>query len=934
MNRQLAATISSILACSAYSGVAAAQEKTAAESATGPAELETVIVTGSLIPQAQQDTSPVIAITAEDMERQGFQNVTDVLRAQPLATGAVQDNQFSGGFTPGATTISLLGLEPGFTLVLLDGRPLADYPLLYNGQANFTDLSSIPTGMVERIDILPGNQSAIYGSAAIAGVVNIILKKHLEGIQIAARAGGYDEGGGENMRFELTGGQSRENFDVTFGLQYSSQKPIWGTQRKRFDSNNDDPDAALHFGSRTFVAAHVVLVDPFPTVFEDPGAATCESLADNFGGTTTYASRPGFGNYCGSLNEAGYATFLNEQEGGSAYVIANLQLGDNAELYASLLLSDNRIESNSGSPFWVPDVNGTAGFIWDDTRAEPLLTFQHIFSPEETGGRNKNNDVNNTQSYNIALGVRGAFGESDWEYDVYYARSQYDLKDRQKWALTADIEEFFRDQFLGPQLGTYYGYPVYHPDQNAFYQSLTPDQYDSFLGTIKTDSKTWTHSLNLRFTNTNLFDLPAGPVGGAALLQAGKQSWENPTDPRVIAGEFWGLSGTQGSGERENWAAALEFRVPLFSMLTANLSGRYDDYKNVDAGSDSRTTYKFGLEFRPADSLLLRASFANAFRAPDMASIYAGESGFFTNVTDYFRCEEAGQPLSNCAYNPFNTQGSRSGNLDLKSITADSFGFGFVWSPTDSFQLRADYYDISIDNEVSDLSIDRILRDENECRHGRLDIDSQTCVDALARVERTLPSDFIPNQLELVSIEPINISKEKVSGVVAGATVRFGGGRGGNFAVSLDYNNTISHEYTQFPGDAPIDFLNDGFNSTEFHTVTTGDFIWDIGKWTTTLHGTRYGKTPNYAEQSGTDPINGVEPGKIDPYYLFNLNLNYRLTDNSDLALTINNIEDKGPPKDKSYSGTTAYPYYNIFNFNGYGRAFWLEYSIDLGANK
>ena len=680
------------------------------------------------------------------------------------------------------------------------------------------------------------------------------------------------------------------------------------------------------------MAAHVVLVDPFPTVFEDPGAATCENLAENFGGTTTYDSRPGFGNYCGSLTEAGYTTFLNGQEGGSAYVNANFQLGDNAELYASLLFSDNRIESNSGSRFWVPDVNGSSGFIWDDTRAEPLLQFQHIFSPEETGGRNKNNDVNNSQSYNIALGVRGAFGESDWEYDVYYARSQYDLKDRQKWALTADIEEFFRDQFLGPQLGTYYGYPVYHPDQNAFYQSLTPDQYDSFLGTIKTDSKTWTHSLNLRFTNTNLFELPAGPVGGAALLQAGKQSWENPTDPRVIAGEFWGLTGTQGAGERENWAAALEFRVPVFSMLTANLSGRYDDYKNVDAGSDSRTTYKFGLEFRPVDSLLLRASYASAFRAPDMASIYAGESGFFANVTDYFRCEEAGQPLATCTYNPVNTQGSRSGNLDLESITADSFGLGFVWSPTDSFQLRADYYDISIDNEVSDLSVDRILRDENECRQGRLDINSPTCVDALARVDRS--SGTVPNVLQLVTIEPINISKEKVSGVVAGMTVRFGGGRGGNFEVRLDYNNTINHEYTQFPGDAPIDLLNDGFNSTEFHTVTTGDFIWDIGNWTTTLHGTRYGKTPNYAEQSGTDPINGVEPGKIDPYYLFNLNLNFQLTDNSDLALTVNNIEDKGPPQDKSYSGTTAYPYYNIFNFNGYGRAFWLEYRIDLGSGK
>ena len=268
---------------------------------------------------------------------------------------------------------------------------------------------------------------------------------------------------------------------------------------------------------------------------------------------------------------------------------------------------------------------------------------------------------------------------------------------------------------------------------------MTPDEFDSFNGTIATDSETWTHSLNFRLTNTNLFDMPAGPVGTAVLAQVGKQSWENPTDPRVIAGEFWGITGTQGAGERENWATALEFRVPLFSMLTANLSGRYDDYRNVDAGSDSRTTYKLGLEFRPVESVLVRGSFATAFRAPDMAYVFAGESGFFTTVIDYFRCEETGQPLANCEFAAVNTRGSRSGNPDLKSITADSFGFGVVWSPNENFQIRADYYDIKIDDEVSDLDIDRVLRDENECRQGRLDINSPTCVDALSRVERTGP---------------------------------------------------------------------------------------------------------------------------------------------------------------------------------------------------
>jgi hypothetical protein len=143
---------------------------------TGQAtELDKVVVTGSLIPQAEVETAtPVQSITAEDIQRQGFRDVYDVLRSQPLATGAVQDSQVAGSFTPSAEPISLLGLDPGFTLVLIDGRPLADYPLLYNGQSNFVDLASIPTSMVERIDIAPGNQSSIYGSSAIAGVVNII----------------------------------------------------------------------------------------------------------------------------------------------------------------------------------------------------------------------------------------------------------------------------------------------------------------------------------------------------------------------------------------------------------------------------------------------------------------------------------------------------------------------------------------------------------------------------------------------------------------------------------------------------------------------------------------------------------------------------------------------------------------------------------------
>jgi hypothetical protein len=131
---------------------------------------------------------------------------------------------------------------------------------------------------------------------------------------------------------------------------------------------------------------------------------------------------------------------------------------------------------------------------------------------------------------------------------VWYARSSFEVTDTQMWPLTDEIESFFEDQFLGPQLGSFLGYKIYNPDHAAFYQSLTPDQYASFLDEIRTESKTWTHNINFLVTNTALWELPAGDVGMALLATFGKQSWENPTDPRVIAGDFWGLNRHAGRG--------------------------------------------------------------------------------------------------------------------------------------------------------------------------------------------------------------------------------------------------------------------------------------------------------------------------------------------------------------------------------------------------
>jgi outer membrane receptor for ferrienterochelin and colicin len=150
--------------------------------------LDKVVVTGSLIPTSQLvSATPVLTITAEDIKARGFNSVTDVLQKSSFATGGIQGAQTSASFTQGAETLSLFGLDPGYVKYLIDGRPMANYPALYNGSSTFNNISGIPVDLVDRIEILPGGQSSLYGSDAIAGVINIILKKRLDGVGGDAR---------------------------------------------------------------------------------------------------------------------------------------------------------------------------------------------------------------------------------------------------------------------------------------------------------------------------------------------------------------------------------------------------------------------------------------------------------------------------------------------------------------------------------------------------------------------------------------------------------------------------------------------------------------------------------------------------------------------------------------------------------------------------
>ena len=887
-------------------------------------ELQGVTVTGSLIPRAQIETaSPTITITSEEMKREGCKNVYDALRAMPLANGNVQDSQNTQGFTPGASTISLLGLDPSFTLVLMNGRPMADFPFLYNSTSNFVDLTTVPMMIVDHIDILPGNQSAIYGSAAIAGVVNIVLKQKMEGVTLNFRTGGFTDGGGASQRLQIGGGNSWGKLDALWALEFTKQNPIYYRQRGYTDSAADNPtlNGAAPIASRDRVAR-----DALTNKYVDPGSSTCSAISYLFHGTLSYSNRPNFGTYCGTIYDLSDGTILPDQKIVNGYLSLKYQINDNAQVYADGLLNYTKISYHTGgsySEFW-----NSSGALYDRDSGHLLNLLQYILAPEEVKGANDGKYFEH--SYIVNFGVRGNLGDSGWNYDAYYHRSQDDTNSKRRRFLTGPVNAWF----LGAQDGVYNykgnNYPAYHISQTGhFWGAMTPDQYDALSGVVQSDSETYTQNVNLTVTNTDLFQLPAGSVGFAGVVEAGDQLWDNPVDPRVTAGQFYNLGGTSGHGTRDRQAVAGEFTVPIFSMLTADLATRWDRY-SAAGSSQSKVTYKLGLEFRPFESLLIRGNYGTAFRAPDMGYIFSKGSSFFTSVTDYYNCRVAqGDHYTNCntPYNSVQINGRSTGNKDLQYITAKSFGYGIVWSPSSNFTVKTDYYHIKISNEVSNYSIDTILQKEADCRLGHtrggtpVDGTSPACQQYIAQVTRNPPDALIsPNALNTVSTVPINIASEMVSGIVLNASYKWEAGRFGDFTFSANYNDTLKHTYRQFPNDPDTDLLHITDYYNQFKQIFAGSVAWEIGPWSAVVRGTRYGKTWRY-DGSGT----------VAPWMVYNASVQYNFSDDASMTLTGNNIFNSRPPYDATYS---AFPFYNIYNYNAFGRLVMLEMNVHFGGGK
>lgn len=901
-------------------------------------KLETITVTGSLIPQTQiENATPVTTITAEQIKARGFTTVAEALQQSSFATGSVQGTSTSGSFTQGAKTLSLFGLNPGYIKYLIDGRPMGNFPGLYNGSDVFNNLTGIPAEMVDHIDILPGGQSSIYGSDAIAGVINIVLKKHLDGPAVDVRYGWMSEGGGADRRVYLADSFSAGRFNIIGGVQYENTQPIWGFDRSLTRQRYREGATAPYPSYDYLIYSATKLTDSF--YFEDP--ANCANVASQFHGTTVYNNRVNNGGYCGSEYAGGYRTLTNDDTTANGYAHATFDVNDNLQLYGDVLYNYEEQKYTEGSNYvwW-----GTSdyGLIYDEN-LDDFVAIQRAFSPEDVGGYKAIENKQTENSYMLSLGAKGTFGESNWDYDIGFTHSDDKIISRNFQRFAGPIDAWFETHVLGPQHGMdpYYGaYPAFSPNYANFYQPMSPADFASFTGYTTTHAKTWDNMVRGQLTNTSLFSLPGGDAGMAVVLEGGNQGWDYTPDPRLLDGTVWGTTDVQGNGHRSRYAATAEFNMPLFSMLTLDASGRYDSYKVL--GQDvSHGTYNVALEFRPFESLLLRGKYGTAFKVPTLSDEFQGTSGYYSYVTDYSNCARVpasaggpytGENIGNCPqkYGSVQYFGQTTGTPTLKPITAKVWNYGVVWAPTAKLSASVDYYHYDISNEVTPQSSDQLALQEYLCNIGTIDINSPTCQAAFSQIIRGQSTDptYLGNILQ-INTPKVNTANEKVNALVANFSYIQDIGSLGSLTFATSYSNVLKHTSQAYPGDAQIDLLRHPAYSTEFKTKVNGSITWALNKWSATVYGNRYGSTPNYAA-SQADNYTAKGAGKLAPWITYNASVTFNPVDSLALSFLVNNLFNKMPPEDHTYPGNTSSPY-NEQNYNVFGRAYYVEATYKFG---
>lgn len=668
-----------------------AAEPPASQSAAAEGEVTEVVVVGSRI---RRDTfnspSPVQVITREEATAAGFASTTEALQSNAVTTGGAQINNAFGGFVtdggPGANTIGLRGLGAGRTLVLINGRRVA--PAGTRGAVGSADLNVLPNAMVERVEVLRDGASSVYGSDAVAGVVNVITRNKVDDLTFEGQYNMPFEDGGEQARFAIVGGTVSDRWNVSGSLEYYERENLTLGDRDWTKCNTDKLTNRTTGQSLDFVDPTTGRPKCYPitgtgsngvtintigtsTVAAVPGAGavttTFNRLRPNAAVTTGVAGYEGVGGGTNNLNvrDTFEPDMLNRNIISPVEVYTgflqggfNLQALGNGELYFELLA--NRRESEQ---------TNYRQLSMDYRRLSPAIPANLQFStfgPDQgtSGGQavgvrafvgfGNDQSEQEVDYYKPTIGLRGDLFIDRWRYDTYASYAKSDATYRQQSFLT-DKVTYASDVVVAPagfnqalvlngntcrinltnQSEACVPFPLLTADVVG---GNLPQNFRDYIFRTVEGSTEYEEAVFAATIDGPLIDLPAGPLQAVFGAEYRKQEIDDTPDENSITGNLYNLTSSTPTRGTDNVAELYtEVEVPIVAdqpyanEITFNGSFRFTDYESYGSGN----TYKLGLVYSPVDWVSFRVTEGTSFRAPALYEQYQGAtSGFLSQAGD------------------------------------------------------------------------------------------------------------------------------------------------------------------------------------------------------------------------------------------------------------------------------------------------------------
>ena len=638
-------------------------------------EVERIAVTGSHIKRNDMEgPSPVTSLNSDDIAKSGVTDLIGLFTKLPMAgqgTFSTQGNS-SDNTSNGGSSVSLRGLGADSTLILVNGRRVSVSPFANNIDTAFVDINNIPLAAIKRVDILKDGASATYGSDAVAGVINIVLRDDIEGVEIAAKFGDTADGGGEEQSISVVWGNSTDNSSHTFALDYFDREEILYGDRSY---------------SRSADQASLRPNDPFAQSFNSsagiPGTIALASdstirMPDTFGNDVCAPE-----NIDGDLCRYDYApemTSTPASERVSFIYMGKYEISDDVRAFAELNGQNSKTTIRGAAS---PSFNEL--FMSGDNINHPFADMpEHDFYQQDLTMRRRTVEIGNREKrvesdyYRAILGLQGEIKDWSWEAAYSYIKSASTERGVNGFPNSRRTQEAIDSGLWNP----------FEPSANS----------QASLDFIETQTtrigKSTSKSLDAKISGA-LMEMEHGDLGLAVGVEYRENSISDNPDDQFLRGEVFGTEATQANGSRDNTAIFAEVAIPVLENLEVQFAVRHEDYSDFGTTTDPKIAFMWN----PSDSLSIRGSYGTAFRAPSLHQIGLGNTDESPNLKDDVRCDAIGNVNKACELQEYTAV--LSGNKDLGPEESESFNVGVIYEITQNLDFSVDYYSYDIENVIT-----------------------------------------------------------------------------------------------------------------------------------------------------------------------------------------------------------------------------------------